>query len=365
MCADGLVFWSPDSYREGGGRMYIRSTGIISPQPSFSELLKEPVVYSGNRLTCIEPDYSKILDPKLIRRMSHIIKMGVAAAMQCLKEAGIDNPDAIITGTAYGCLADTESFLTKMVENKEELLTPTAFIQSTHNTVAAQIALMLKCHNYNNTFVHRGFSFENSLLDAISLIKDGEALSALVGGVDEITDVSHTILSRFGLYKNNPLSSNEILASTSKGTIAGEGAAFFLLSEEVSEENYAELNAVHTLYKPKDTDEIEREIISFLDRQSYNIGDVDVILYGRNGDIKNDSVYNELDQSVFANKSTISYKHLCGEYPTSSAFALWLASNSLKTGRIPGIVDGKRPESILIYNHYQQIHHSFYLLSAC
>ena len=98
--------------------------------------------------------------------MSRIIKMGVRR-MECLKEAGVENPGAIITGTAYGCLADTESFLTKMVENKEELLTPTAFIQSTHNTVGAQIALMLKCHNYNNTFVHRGFSFENALLDAI------------------------------------------------------------------------------------------------------------------------------------------------------------------------------------------------------
>src|SRR5215475_8165928 len=123
--------------------MYIQSTGIVSPQPSFDQLLNEPVIYTSNRLTCIEQDYSKIVDPKLIRRMSRIIKMGVAAGIECLNEAGNKSPDAIITGTAFGCLADTESFLGKMVENKEELLTPTAFIQSTHNTVGAQIALML------------------------------------------------------------------------------------------------------------------------------------------------------------------------------------------------------------------------------
>jgi len=345
--------------------MYIRAVGNISPQASFSELLKEPVVYASNRLTCIEPDYSKILDPKLIRRMSHIIKMGVAAASECLKEAGVDNPGAIITGTAYGCLADTESFLTKMVENKEELLTPTAFIQSTHNTVGAQIALMLKCHNYNNTFVHRGFSFENSLLDAISLIQDGEASNALVGGVDEITDTSHAILSRFGLYRNDPVSSSDILASKSRGTIGGEGAAFFLLSDQPSDKDYAELIAVRTFYKPANTNEIKRNILSFLEEQSFNIDDVDIVLYGRNGDSKNDSVYDELDQALFANKTAINYKHLCGEYPTSSAFALWLASNSLKTGQVPGAAIDKRPESILIYNHYQQIHHSLYLLSAC
>jgi 3-oxoacyl-(acyl-carrier-protein) synthase len=345
--------------------MFIRSTGIISPQSSFSELLKEPVVYTSNRLTCIEPDYSKILDPKLIRRMSHIIKMGVAAAMECLKDAGIDNPDAIITGTAYGCLADTESFLTKMVENKEELLTPTAFIQSTHNTVGAQIALMLKCHNYNNTFVHRGFSFENSLLDAISLIGNGEASNVLAGGVDEITSISHSVLSRFGLYKRSAVSSADILYSNSKGTIAGEGAAFFLLTDQPSEKDYAELNAVRTFYKPAGIDEIKQNILSFVDEQSFNIDDIDIIICGRNGDLNNDSVYNELDQSLFSNKTTIGYKQLCGEYPTSSAFALWLAANSLKTGQVPGATVNKRPESILIYNHYQNIHHSLYLLSAC
>jgi 3-oxoacyl-[acyl-carrier-protein] synthase II len=345
--------------------MYIRATGNISPQLSFSQLLKEPAVYTSNRLTCIEPDYSKILDPKLIRRMSHIIKMGVAAALECLKESGIENPDAIITGTAYGCLADTESFLTKLVANKEELLTPTAFIQSTHNTVGAQIALMLKCHNYNNTFVHRGFSFENALLDAITLIMDKEASNVLVGGVDEITNAGHAILSRFGLYKNNPVNSGDILTTPSRGTIAGEGAAFFLLSEQSSGNDYAELNAIHTLYKPSNTGEIEKAIFSFLNEQSFNIDDIDLIIQGKNGDTTNDAVYAALDDSLFSHKPIVDYKQFCGEYPTSSAFALWLAANGLKTGQMPGVPIDKRPETILIYNHYQGIHHSLYLLSAC
>jgi len=345
--------------------MYIRSTGNISPQSTFSQLLKEPAVYSSNRLTCIEPDYSKILDPKLIRRMSHIIKMGVAAAMECLKESGIENPDAIITGTAYGCLADTESFLTKLVENKEELLTPTAFIQSTHNTVGAQIALMLKCHNYNNTFVHRGFSFENALLDAITLIQDKEASTVLVGGVDEITNASHAILSRFGLYKNNPVASSGILTTRSRGTIAGEGAAFFLLSDQPSDKDYAELNAVHTFYKPVSSAEIKKNILSFLNEQSFSIDDIDIVIQGRNGDTKNDAVYTMLDHSLFTTKTRVDYKQFCGEYPTSSAFALWLAANSLKAGHVPGEASDRRPETILIYNHYQHIHHSLYLLSAC
>ena len=153
--------------------MYIRGTGNISPQKTFGHLpfLTETVEYTGNRLPCIEPDYKEFIDAKQIRRMSRIIRIGVAAAMECLKEAGVKSPDAIVTGTAYGCLEDTGLFLTKMVEFREEFLTPTAFIQSTHNTIGAQIGLMLQCNNYNNTFVHRGFSFESALLDGMMLMK--------------------------------------------------------------------------------------------------------------------------------------------------------------------------------------------------
>src|SRR5688572_23405641 len=175
--------------------IYIRATGNISPQKTFghSAFLTEGVTHTGTRLSCVEPDYKTYIDPKLIRRMSRIIKMGVAAAIDTLKESGVAVPDAIVTGTAYGCLEDTGVFLSKMVEQQEELLAPTAFIQSTHNTVGAQIALMLNCTGYNNVFVHRGFSFENALLDAMMLLAEKEATNVLVGGIDEITNYSHQV----------------------------------------------------------------------------------------------------------------------------------------------------------------------------
>jgi 3-oxoacyl-[acyl-carrier-protein] synthase II len=233
--------------------MYIRATGNISPQKTFGHppFLTEPVAYSGNRLNCIEPDYKDFIDVKLIRRMSRIIRMGVAAAKECLHEAGVAMPDAIVTGTAYGCLDDTGSFITKMVEFNEELLTPTAFIQSTHNTIGAQIGLMLQCNNYNNAFVHRGFSFESALLDGIMLLQEKEVDNVLVGAIDEITNISHTILNRMGLYKQQSPSSLGLYKEKTKGTIAGEGAAFFLLANEPSATDYAKLDGLHTFYKPE------------------------------------------------------------------------------------------------------------------
>ncbi|MDB5030679.1 beta-ketoacyl synthase chain length factor [Mucilaginibacter sp.] len=353
-------------------KVYIRSAATISAQKTFGNVpfLTEPVEYQETRLNTIEPDYKDYIDPKLIRRMSHIIKMGVAAARECLTQAGIEMPGAIITGTAYGCLEDTITFLTRIIELEEEMLPPTAFIQSTHNTVAAQIALMLKCHQYNNTFVHKGLSFESALLDAVMLLKEKEADNILVGGTDEMTDASFTILSRLGQYKRWPLSNLSLFQTKSKGTIGGEGAAFVLVTDKPSTDNLAELTAVKTFYKPKSNKDVELKINSFLADNSLNIEDIDLVITGKNGDLKNDAVYEALTQLLFANCSLANYKHLCGEYPTSVSFALWLASNIIKKGIVPAIVaesaiKNPSPKKVLIYNHYQNNYHSLMLVSAC
>jgi 3-oxoacyl-[acyl-carrier-protein] synthase II len=352
--------------------MYIRATGNISPQKTFGHqpLVDAPVEYTGNRLACIEPDYKDFIDPKQIRRMSRIIRMGVAAAMECLQEAGVKVPDAIVTGTAYGCLEDTNSFLSKMVEFNEELLTPTSFIQSTHNTIGAQIGLMLQCNNYNNAFVHRGFSFENALLDAMMLLKEKDATNVLIGAIDEITNTSHTILNRLGLYKQGPVSNLDIYKTKTKGTIAGEGAAFFLLATEPSATDYAKLDGLHTFYKPKGIIEIEKQITSFLARTEVSMNDIDLIITGKNGNVSADEVYGQLAKTVFNNKKTVEYKYLCGEYPTAASFAMWLAATAIKAGKLPAVLNhtgspDKKIERILIYNNHQSIHHSLSFLSAC
>ena len=328
--------------------VYIRSIANISPQPTFGQPLAEalsaaPAPPDGDRMRAIEPDYSRYVDPKMIRRMSRVIRMGVAAAMECLRNA--DTTDAILVGTAYGCLEDTGVFLRRMIENKEEMLTPTAFIQSTHNTVGAQIALLLKNHGYNNTYVHRGWSFESALLDGIMYIAEHEGRKVLVGGVDEITDASHAILNRFGLYRD--------------GTVDGEGAAFFLLSDEAGPENLARLDGVTTFYKPKNAEEIQENVVSFLSSYNLDINKIDLVISGGSIDFP----------------KVLHYKALSGEYPTASAYALWMGAAVLATGLVPegvGATGGMaastpatRPRRVLVYNQYQQTHHSLFLLSAC
>lgn len=333
--------------------IYITGTGIISPNDPFIKN-EGNIDYQGNRLNCIEPNYKEILDPKSLRRMSRVIRMGTAAAIKCLQDAGMNKPAAIITGTAYGCLEDTGIFLSKMVEQKEELLTPTAFIQSTHNTVGAQIALMLNCHGYNNTFVHRGFSFETALQDAIMLLKENAAPNVLVGGIDEITDQSFEVLTKLGLIKKEKISASSLFNSQTKGTVAGEGAAFFLLTKEpTSHPPLAKLEGVRTFYKPSGIKEIEDKVYSFLAEHSLSPGNIDLLITGNNGDVNGDKIYQHLAAGKFRSTASSCFKQQCGEYPTATAFALSIAIRELQSKR-----------RILIYNHNHNIHHSLILVSS-
>lgn len=130
--------------------------------------------------------------------------------------------------------------------------------------------------------------------------------------------------------------------------------------------DYAQLMGMDTFYKPASGEEIRQHISVFLERQNVNKTDIDLIISGENGDMKNDAVYNTVYQTVLSGIAHVPFKHLSGEYPTASAFALWLAANILKTGKLPGGIQAKKaPSTVLIYNHYQHIYHSLYLLAAC
>ena len=179
--------------------------------------------------------------------MSRMIKMGVACGLECLKDIPSEKVDAIITATGLGCLADTEKFMNALMDNREQMLNPTAFIQSTFNTLGAQLALLLKIHAYNVTYVHRGLSFESALIDGIMSIAEGKQ-HVLAGAMDEITPTSHIIQQRLGLLK---------------GTTAGEGAQFFLLSAQKEEQTFAELKGVDTFITRMSVPEISNRMHHF------------------------------------------------------------------------------------------------------
>lgn len=345
--------------------IFINGSAAISPQNTLGEtsFLRDAISYKGVRqLKCVEPSYSGMIDPMAARRMSRIIKMGIASALTCLKNAGVSVPDAIVTGTGLGCLEDTVKFLSSIYDNGEKLLNPTPFIQSTHNTAASAIAQVLKCKKYNSTYCHSGTSFENALTDAIMLIREEEAVNVLVGSMDELTPALFQITGRLGLWKREPVDSLDLLSSGTRGTLPGEGAAFFLLSSRKSEQSIAKIESVKTFLRPDDVKIVE-EFAGSLPGKT-------LLITGATGDPRADEAYTRTMEELPAGLPVASYKHLCGEYETSASFALWLAAGILKEKTVPVamLANGTtfdEIERILILNSFRNLNYTSILISKC
>ena len=130
--------------------------------------------------------------------MGKLMKAATITSLKALQAAGIETPDAIITATAFGMLETSEKFLVDMLENGEETLSPTLFMQSTHNTLSSAIAIRLKCHGYNMTYTQGSDSLEWALRDARRLIETGKAKTVLVGYHDEATPTFQEFFRRLG-----------------------------------------------------------------------------------------------------------------------------------------------------------------------
>ena len=146
-------------------------------------------------------DYKEYISPKEGRRMGKLMKAATLTSLMALREANIECPDAIITATANGMLETSEKFLVDMVDNGEETLSPTLFMQSTHNTIGSAIAIRTHCHGYNITYTQGKDSMKWALRDAERLIRMGKAKTVLVGCHDE----SSPLFQRFYDYLNIPV----------------------------------------------------------------------------------------------------------------------------------------------------------------
>lgn len=347
--------------------VYINGISCISAQPTLSNDFLEQLSQENSTTikNAIEPNYKEYISPAMSRRMSKTVKMSSVTSIKALQEAQVENPDAIIVGTGIGCSQDSERFLKNIIDTNEEFLTPTYFIQSTHNTVAGQIALALQCHAYNFTYVNTSSALEFSFLDAKLQINDGEAQSVLVGSSDEETSRTMELYKLNGTIKNPEDIPFDYLQSTTNGVIWGEGSSFFVVEANKKESAYAKLKDIEIL-NTLEVSETNDFISSFITKNKLSADNIDVVILGYSGDKESDAYYKEAEQ-LFPNSHLLYYKHLCGEFNTSSGFSTFMACHILKNQEIPKVmrINNIQKESIntiLIYNQFFGNDHSIMLL---
>jgi hypothetical protein len=343
--------------------LYIHRITCISPQETWMQVKLDTLRQSvDNTLKVIEPSYDGI-PAAILRRMSKSVKMGVGAALPILRET--IRPNGILTGTGNSGMEDSVRFLKQIIDYDEGMLTPGNFVQSTPNGIASQTGLFSGNKGYNSTYVHRGLAFEHALTDAAMLLEEHPGNSYLVGGVDAISGYNYQLEKQAGWYKKEKIFNKDLYAIDSPGSIAGEGAVL-LLADHAPAGAIAKIKAISTLHSREEAT-VTARLLWFLERHLPAGEKPDLLLSGENGDNRSLPWYTACEAMMGPGVTVARFKHMCGEYPTASAFALWLACNLPDRHSLPDHMikkEGTAPryKNILIYNNHQYHQHSIILV---
>ena len=285
-------------------RVYIKAATQISMQQPLSEAwMTAPVEHTESYVRSLDPNFRDWLNPLESRRMGKILKRALVTAQKVMHDSGVQQPDAVITGTGLGCIENTELFLDQLCREGEEMLKPTYFMQSTHNTISSLISIHDHLHGYNTTYSHKSVSFDSAFLDAFTQLLLGDIQTALVTGNDEMTPTYFSILQRAG-YVGQP------------GQVAaGETSVAMMLTTD-----------------PADAlCEIEEVSMSVRGVQQ-PLAPADLLVLGTNGVPQNDQLYREVAQHM-PGVETFEYKRLFGESYTVSGLGIYAAAHLLSQGR--------------------------------
>lgn len=200
------------------------SSLIVSLYPGEEKYVKteisdDDIVVMASAEVSSDDDLKLIRDyksPMEARRMGRLLKASLITSFKVLRECGVETPDAIVTGTAFGCVENSEKILLSLCEEGESSVKPTLFMQSTHNTISSNIAMQTHCHGYNITYSQGSRSLELAMSDAHRLIKSGRYRTVLVGVHDESTELLRELCVNARLPEPKSIYSKSLLLTCRK-----------------------------------------------------------------------------------------------------------------------------------------------------
>ena len=186
--------------------------------------------------------------PRKMRRADRFSKMAAIAAMDAVEDGQIDvkaNPGTlgIILSTAFGPHVTAFKFIDDLITYGEENVSPITFSHSVHNAAVSYITSALDNRGPVFTITGFVFLFHQALLVAQSWLDEGRCQSVLVGSVDERGEVSDNVFYKM-MGGEKKLGIKPFECSPSPQIDPGEGAAFFVLTNDSSKKKYCKVEGV-------------------------------------------------------------------------------------------------------------------------
>jgi 3-oxoacyl-(acyl-carrier-protein) synthase len=131
------------------------------------------------------------------RRLDRLSAWALVTASLALRDAGIDldridrSRVAVVFATRFGCIGLTEAFYQSAFKNTWAGTDPITFPETLANSPAGHVALFHNLRGPNITVSSKNFAGECALLQAASLLRNGQADMAVVIAGDTLTQTMY------------------------------------------------------------------------------------------------------------------------------------------------------------------------------
>lgn len=275
-----------------------------------------------------------------LRRIDHYARMALLGGYLALDDAGVAPTGCeklgIIVASGYGATTTTFNFLDSVIENGDSYASPTNFSNSVHNVAAAYLSMQLQAFGPSLTVSQFELSMCSALHSAMCWLEQGRVDKVLIGGVDERNIVLNDYCWQRSCPCGGAISRIAPFDFGQQSAIAGEGAAFLLLSKSDANTPYGYITGLDSGRWNSVPTSADAKMADIAAGQN-----ADVLVLGADGQVATAGFYSQLVQPHGTQPAgalpIVSCAPTYGSLPTGQAFDLIAAALMLRDQHIYGV----------------------------
>ena len=300
----------------------------------------------------------ELIAPMKMRRMNVLSRFGVAAARLAIDDCGAppDPSCGVAVGTSFGPVQTSVDYMREYVEKGAALAPPQLFAESVANAAGSHMAIEWGLRGFNVTVTQRESSALAAAMYASSQLLKGTAASALIGGVEEASEMLFSVLDRVGALAHAEGELDEAARPFDRrrnGFAIGEGGAV-LASGAGSRAPYGWLSGFGIARDTTATisdwgigaEAVVAAMRAALEDAEIAIGDVDAVYASANGSKRGDALEARALHMLFGDAlpPVVATKGIFGEYAAGGALQLAAALVAVEEQSVHASVGSEETE---------------------
>lgn len=228
--------------------VFITGIGSVSPYGPLPGLIPktplEPTTITawttpGERRAFLVPSFraAAVVPGVKTRRLDRLSAWALVASSLAIKDAGIDLAQldrsrvAVVFATAFGCIELTEAFYLSAAANGWNRTDPITFPETLASAPASHVSMFHGLRGPNITVSNKYFAGESAIMQAASVIRQGQADLAIALAGDALARTLYAWYEQADLLSPACYGSNPVIVD---GFIPSEGVAALVMESSAS-----------------------------------------------------------------------------------------------------------------------------------